>query len=60
MHIGCYPAQWIFEEILRAGQSEPRRRKSKNRGGSQVLGIIYNTLKNNWVFRDFNNFELAE
>ena len=26
----------------------------------KYLGIIYNTLTNNWVFADFNNFELAE
>jgi len=25
----------------------------------KMLEIIYNTLKNNWVFKDFNNFELA-
>jgi hypothetical protein len=24
------------------------------------LGIIYKTLKNNWVFADFPNFVLAE
>lgn len=26
----------------------------------KFLGVIYNTLKNNWVFADFPNFELAE
>lgn len=26
----------------------------------KFLGIIYNTLKNNWVFEDFPNFVLAE
>ena len=25
----------------------------------KLLGIIYNTLKNKWVFEDFNNFKLA-
>ena len=25
----------------------------------KMLEIIYNTLRNNWVFKDFNNFELA-
>ncbi len=25
----------------------------------KMLEIIYNTLKNNWVFKDFNNFEIA-
>lgn len=26
----------------------------------KFLGVIYNTLKNNWVFADFPNFQLAE
>ena len=26
----------------------------------KFLGIIYHTLKNNWVFEDFPNFVLAE
>jgi len=26
----------------------------------KMLGIIYNTLKNNWVFEDFTKFKLAE
>ena len=26
----------------------------------KMLGIIYNTLKNNWVFEDFTQFKLAE
>lgn len=26
----------------------------------KMLSIIYNTLKNNWVFKDFNNFVLAK
>jgi len=26
----------------------------------KMLGIIYNTLKNNWVFEDFTRFKLAE
>ena len=26
----------------------------------KFLGIIYRTLKNNWVFEDFSNFVLAE
>lgn len=26
----------------------------------KLLGIIYKTLKNNWVFEDFNNYVLAE
>jgi len=26
----------------------------------EFLGIIYRTLKNNWVFEDFRNFVLAE
>jgi len=26
----------------------------------KFLGIIYNTLKNDWVFEDFPNFLLAE
>ena len=34
--------------------------KAKIATARKYLGIIYNTLKNNWVFADFNNFELAE
>jgi transposase len=26
----------------------------------KFLGIIYHTLKNNWIFEDFPNFVLAE
>lgn len=26
----------------------------------KMLGIIYNTLKNNWIFEDFTKFKLAE
>ena len=25
----------------------------------KMLGIIYNTLKNNWVFEDFSSFKIA-
>ena len=34
--------------------------KAKIAAARKYLGIIYNTLKNNWVFADFNNFILAE
>lgn len=34
--------------------------KAKIAVARKFLGIIYNTLKNNWVFADFNNFVLAE
>jgi len=34
--------------------------KAKIALARKYLGIIYNTLMNNWVFADFNNFELAE
>ncbi len=34
--------------------------KAKIATARKYLGIIYNTLKNNWVFEDFNNFVLAE
>ena len=34
--------------------------KAKIALARKYLAIIYNTLKNNWVFADFNNFELAE
>jgi len=41
---------WIFEG----------RRSGANIALAQVfLGIIYHTLKNNWVFDDFPNFVLA-
>jgi len=26
----------------------------------KLLGIIYNTLKNDWLFEDFPNFVLAD
>lgn len=34
--------------------------KAKIALARKYLGIIYNTLVNEWVFADFNNFELAE
>jgi transposase len=34
--------------------------KAKIALARKYLTIIYNTLTNGWVFRDFNNFELAE
>lgn len=34
--------------------------KAKIATARKYLGIIYNTLKNQWVFEDFNNFVLAE
>ncbi len=34
--------------------------KAKIALARKYLAIIYNTLTNNWVFADFNNFELAE
>lgn len=43
------------------------RKKAEKGAGKAIiatarkfLGIIYNTLKNNWVFEDFPNFVLAE
>lgn len=43
-----------------------RIKKRKGHGKAKIalarkfLGIIYDTLKNEWVFEDFNNFVLAE
>jgi transposase len=34
--------------------------KAKIALARKFLGIIYSTLTNNWVFADFNNFELAK
>ena len=34
--------------------------KAKIATARKFLGIIYDTLKNDWVFEDFNNFVLAE
>jgi len=34
--------------------------KAKIALARKYLGIIYHTLSNNWVFADFNNFELAK
>jgi hypothetical protein len=44
-----------------------RNRIQRRRGGGKAnialarkfLGVIYHTLKNNWVFEDFPNFVLA-
>jgi hypothetical protein len=43
------------------------KKKSQKGSGKAIiatarkfLGIIYRTLKNNWVFADFPNFVLAE
>jgi len=42
------------------------RKKSRGTGKAiialarKVLGIIYRTLKNKWLFEDFPNFVLAE
>jgi len=43
------------------------QRTQRRRGGGKAnlalarkfLGVIYHTLKNNWVFEDFPNFVLA-
>jgi len=42
------------------------RLKSKKGSGKAIiatarklLGIVYRTLKNNWVFEDFNKFKLV-
>ncbi len=41
-----------------------RRRRGTGRTiialARKLLGIIYHTLKNNWVFQDFPNFILRE
>ncbi|MCK4628955.1 MAG: hypothetical protein KAT56_08115 [Sedimentisphaerales bacterium] len=49
-------------------QNEYYDRIKKHRGSGKaiiatarkLLGIIYNTLKNDWVFEDFPNFVLAD
>lgn len=53
-----------YNEYLRSYYERMKARrghgKAKIATARKYLGIIYNTLKNDWVFEDFNNFVLAE
>ncbi|MDQ3634568.1 MAG: IS110 family transposase [Acidobacteriota bacterium] len=53
-----------YNEYLRTYYERMKARrghgKAKIATARKYLGIIYNTLKNEWVFEDFNNFVLAE
>jgi hypothetical protein len=61
MRIGRRALQPVFEKLLRAIKSQARcAGKAVIATARKFLGIIYNTLKNNWVFADFPNFVLAE
>ncbi len=53
---------------MQAGYMHPslshnRRRRGGGKANIELarkfLGVIYHTLKNNWVFEDFPNFALA-
>ena len=52
--------QPLSEAALRKGQGAARHREAIIALARKLLGIIYRTLKNKWVFEDFPNFVLAE
>jgi len=52
-----------YSPYLRAFYDKIKARKGAGKAiiatARKLLGIIYNTLKNNWVFEDFTRFKLA-
>lgn len=52
-----------YSPYLRAFYDKIKSRKGAGKAiiatSRKMLGIIYNTLKNNWVFEDFTRFKLA-
>jgi len=52
-----------YSPYLRAFYEKIKARKGAGKAiiaaSRKMLGIIYNTLKNNWVFEDFTKFKLA-
>jgi transposase len=52
-----------YSPYLRAFYDKIKSRKGAGKAiiatSRKMLGIIYNTLKNNWVFEDFTKFKLA-
>jgi len=53
-----------YSPYLRSFYDKIKARKGSGKAiiatSRKMLGIIYNTLKNNWVFEDFTKFKLAE
>jgi len=53
-----------YSPYLRRFYEKLQRRRGSGKAiiatARKFLGIIYNTLKNNWIFADFPNFVLAE
>jgi transposase len=62
--VQCALVAMRYSEYLKKYYEQVKARrghgKAKIAAARKFLGIIYNTLKNNWVFADFNNFELAK
>jgi transposase len=62
--VQCTMVAIRYNEYLRTYYERIKARrghgKAKIATARKYLGIIYNTLKNEWVFEDFNNFVLAE
>jgi transposase len=52
-----------YSPYLRAFYDRLKAKKGSGKAiiatARKLLGIIYNTLKNNWVFEDFGNYKLA-
>ena len=53
-----------YSPYLRRFYDRIARRRGKGKAiialAKKFLGVIYKTLKNDWVFEDFPNFVLAE
>lgn len=53
-----------YSEYLRSFYQKVKARRGSGKAmiatARKFLGIIYRTLKNNWIFEDFPNFVLAE
>lgn len=52
-----------YSPYLRAFYDRLKAKKGSGKAviatARKLLGIIYNTLKNDWIFEDFNNYKLA-
>ncbi len=49
----------VFTELLLTNKNNRGRGKTIIATAREFLGIIYKTLKNDWVFEDFPNFVIA-
>jgi hypothetical protein len=52
--------QPVSEEVYEKTKARRGTGKAIIALARKLLGIVYRTLKNNWVFQDFPNFVLAE